>query len=88
MEVSNNFKIPRVTYDAFKLIFFPYSLRDKAKIWLNSLAANFIATWNDLDEKFLYNYFSPVKNTKMRKEITSFRKWEDESLFDAYERFK
>ena len=33
-------------------------------------------------------YFPPTKNEKLRKEVTSSHQLEDESLYDAYERFK
>lgn len=67
---------------------FPYSLRDRAKSWLNSLEANSTATWNALYEKFVAKYFPLVKNSKMKYEITSFRQEEEKFLFDAWERFK
>ncbi|MCH99510.1 hypothetical protein A2U01_0020524 [Trifolium medium] len=52
LEVAGNFVIPGVTQDAFRLRLFPYSLRDRAKSWLNSLEPNSITTWNALAEKF------------------------------------
>ena len=33
-------------------------------------------------------YFPPIKNAKLRNEITSFHQLEDESLYDAWKRFK
>lgn len=78
-----NFKIPSISDNAFRLRLFPYSLRGRAKSWLNSLEPNSLATWNALDGIFLDKYFPPVKNSKMRNEFTSFRQGEDESLFDA-----
>jgi hypothetical protein len=53
LEVASNFMIPGITDDAFRLRLFPYSLRDRAKSWLNSLKPNSIATWNALAENFL-----------------------------------
>ncbi|WJX63440.1 hypothetical protein P8452_48327 [Trifolium repens] len=88
MEVASNFKNPGITQEAFRLRLFPYSLRDHAKSWLNSLEPNSIATWNALAEKFLTKYFPPMKNARMRIEITSFRQAENESLYEAWERFK
>ncbi|CAL5199950.1 unnamed protein product [Lathyrus oleraceus] len=83
LEVASNFKIPSISDDVFWLWLFPYSLRGRAKSWLNSLKPNSIATWNALTEKFLAKYFPPVKNAKMRNEITFFRQGGDESLFDV-----
>lgn len=48
LEVASNFKILGITDDAFRLRLFPYSLRGRAKSWLNSLEPNSIATWNSL----------------------------------------
>ncbi|KAL5560290.1 hypothetical protein UlMin_036501 [Ulmus minor] len=86
--VANNFKIPGVADDAFQLRLFPYSLKDRAKVWLNSLEPNSVTSWNGLAEKFLTKYFPPTKNARMRNDITSFRQTDDESLFEAWERFK
>ena len=37
LEICNSFKLTRVSTDILKLKLFPYSLRDKAKSWLNNL---------------------------------------------------
>ncbi|KAK9018432.1 hypothetical protein V6N11_001408 [Hibiscus sabdariffa] len=37
LEICNSFKIHGVSNDVLKLKLFPYSLRDKAKDWLNNL---------------------------------------------------
>ena len=65
MEVSDYFKLLGVTEDALRLKLFPYSLRDRARAWLNSLPPNSVATWNDLAEKFLMKYLPPTKNAKL-----------------------
>lgn len=86
--MANNFKSLGVSEDAFKRRLFPYSLRDRAKAWLNSLEPNSITTWNKLAEKFLTKYVPPIKNARIRNDIISFQQTEDESLFEAWERFK
>ena len=88
LEVSDAFKIAGASQDALRLRLFPYSLRDRARAWLNSLPSNSITTWNDLAEFVLMKYFPPTKNTKLRNEITSFHQLKDESLYEAWEKFK
>ncbi|KAH9697048.1 hypothetical protein KPL71_023441 [Citrus sinensis] len=88
LEVSDAFKIAGATQDALRLRLFPYSLRDQARAWLNLLPSDSITTWNELADKFLMKYFPPTKNAKLRNEITSFHQLEDESLYEAWERFK
>ncbi|KAH9723366.1 hypothetical protein KPL70_007095 [Citrus sinensis] len=87
-EVSDAFTIVGASQEALRLRLFPFSLRDRARAWLNSLPPNSITTWNDLADKFLLKYFPPTKNAKLRNEIASFHQLEDESLYDAWERFK
>ena len=83
MEVADAFKINGVTDDILKLKLFPYSLRDRARAWLNSLPSDSITTWNNLAEKFLMKYFPPTKNEKLRNDITYFQKLKGESLYET-----
>ena len=88
LEICATFKYNGVSDDAIRLRLFPFSLRDKAKLWLNSLPPNSITTWNDLAQKFLGKYFPPSKTAKLRNDITSFRQLESESIYEAWERYK
>ena len=72
MEVSDSFKLPGVTEEALRLKLFPYSLRDKARAWLNTLPPDSVTTWNDLAKIFLMKYFPSIKNAKLRNDITGF----------------
>ena len=64
LEICNTFKHNGVTDDALRLRCFLFSLRDKAKIWLNSLPTETIITWEDLGKKVLAKFFPPMKTTK------------------------
>lgn len=88
LDICNKFIIPGVTHEQLQVLLFPYSLRDAAKVWLNQQLANSIATWNDSAEKFLEKYFPPIANSRLRKEIMTFAQMEDETLSEAWERFK
>ncbi|XP_062119788.1 uncharacterized protein LOC133834253 [Humulus lupulus] len=48
MEVSDSFKLLEVSEDALRLKLFPYSLRDQARAWLNSLPSDSVTTWEEL----------------------------------------
>ncbi|XP_062075135.1 uncharacterized protein LOC133779158 [Humulus lupulus] len=50
IEVSDSFKMPRVTEDALRLKLFPYSLRESARAWLNFLPSESMSTWQELTE--------------------------------------
>ncbi|GAV67929.1 hypothetical protein CFOL_v3_11432, partial [Cephalotus follicularis] len=45
IEICSLFKIQNLSKDALKLILFPFSLKDRAKQWLNSLDSVIITTW-------------------------------------------
>ena len=72
-----------VSEDSIRLRLFPFSLKDKAKIWLHSHAPNTFTTWDDLSRVFLNKYFPPGKMVKFRIDITSFSQLEDESLYET-----
>ena len=82
------FKHNGVTDDAIRLQLFPFSLNSKAKAWLTSLPLGTITTWKGLVRSFLTKYFSPVKSAKMRNDITNFFQQDQESLYEAWERYK
>ncbi|XP_050211952.1 uncharacterized protein LOC126662108 [Mercurialis annua] len=67
---------------------FPFSLRDKASIWLHSLPNESIHNWRELAQAFLNKYFPHGKTTKLTKDILEFVQFEGESLHEAWERFK
>ncbi|XP_075475681.1 uncharacterized protein LOC142509402 [Primulina tabacum] len=77
-----------VSDDAVRLRLFPFSLRDKAKSWLNCLPVGSITTWEDMAKAFLIKYFPPSKTMKLRADITTFAQYEQESLYEAWERYK
>ncbi|KAK5841829.1 hypothetical protein PVK06_004152 [Gossypium arboreum] len=88
LEFCDTFKINGVSDDAIRLWLFPFSLRNKAKQWLNSLPRGSITIWEQMTKKFLLKYFPPAKTAKLRNDITSFVQMDLETLKDAWERYK
>jgi len=88
LEICDTIKINGVNKDAIRLRLFPFSLRDKAKVWLNSKAPNSFTTWTAVSQAFLSKYFPPSKTAKLRNDIASFVQFDGESLYEAWERFK
>ncbi|XP_073120605.1 uncharacterized protein [Henckelia pumila] len=88
LDICDTFKIQGVSDDAIRLRLFPFSLRDKAKAWLTNLPAGSIITWDDLDKAFLTKYFPPSKSMKLRADIKTFSQGEQETFYEAWERYK
>ena len=62
LEICDIVKMNGVTEDTIRLRLFPFSLRDKARGWLQSLQPGSITSWQDMAEKFLTKFFSTCKN--------------------------
>nr|GFC56965.1 hypothetical protein [Tanacetum cinerariifolium] len=80
----SNFK--RMT--AIKLMLFPYSLEDRARIWYEKEPPNSILTWDDLVNKFVNQFFPLSKTTHLKNEISRFTQIFEETFSDAWDRFK
>nr|GEU92137.1 reverse transcriptase domain-containing protein [Tanacetum cinerariifolium] len=88
LHVTQSIKVNGVTDDALRLYLFPHSLTHHATAWFDRLPRNSITTFEQMDTIFLGKYFLPSMVTKLRNEITNFRQRPDESLFEAWERYK
>nr|GEU88799.1 reverse transcriptase domain-containing protein [Tanacetum cinerariifolium] len=86
--VTQSIKVNGVTDDTIRLYLFPHSLTHHATAWFNRLLRNSINTFEQMAKMFLDKYFPPSMVTKLRNEITNFRQRPDESLFEAWERYK
>ncbi|XP_045802435.1 uncharacterized protein LOC123896027 [Trifolium pratense] len=88
VQYADTIKANGVEPEAIRLRLFPFSLRDRARAWLQALPSNSITTWNELKKQFLARYFPPSKTAMLRAQINGFRQKEGESLFEAWERYK
>nr|GEY76921.1 reverse transcriptase domain-containing protein [Tanacetum cinerariifolium] len=91
--LAENFEIKTnllqdVSNDAIKLMLFPYSLDDRARIWYKKEPPNSILTWEDLVNKFVNQFFPPSKTTHLKNEISCFTQRFDETFSKAWDRFK
>ena len=57
-EACNTFNEDTTTLDLMRLKFFPFTLKDKAKIWLNSLRSRTIRNWTKMQAEFVKKFFS------------------------------
>nr|GEX93340.1 zinc finger, CCHC-type [Tanacetum cinerariifolium] len=71
-----------------RLRLFQFSLRNQATNWLERLPTGFITTWEDLTTHFLAQFFLPGRTVKLRNDIMMFQQHHEESLSEAWTRFK
>src|SRR4051812_26737460 len=70
------------------LSFFPFSLREGAKIWFQSLPRNSIDSWEKCKDAFIGKYYPPAKIIQLRRFIMNFKQLDNEHVAQAWERMK
>ena len=73
--------------DLLKLKAFPLTLKDKAKIWLNSLRPRTIRNWAELQAEFLKKFFSAHNTNNLKRQIYTFAAHDGEKFYQCWERF-
>ena len=88
MRMANMVKLNGVRSDIIKLQLFPFSLRDVATTWFDSLPVGSVNIWEELVDAYMSRFFPPALTAERRGEIIIFKQGEEESLYNAWERFK
>ena len=88
-EVCVTFKEGATDMDLLKLKLkaFPLILKDKAKIWLNSLRPRTIRSWAELQAEFLKKIFNAHKTNNLKRQIYTFAAHDNERFYQCWERF-
>ena len=68
-DVCSTFHDPQVTEEIIKLQLFPFSLKDKAKNWLNARRPHSIVSWQALQIEFLQKFFPVHRTNALRRQI-------------------
>ena len=88
LRMANTIKMNGVRSNVIKLYLFPFSLRDTTTTWFESLPYGLVNTWEELVEAYMERFFPPILTSERRREIIVFEQGEDESLYNALERYK
>ena len=88
LKMENTVKLNGVRPEVIKLHLFPFSFRDIAATWYESLLYGSVDTWEELVEAYLGRFFPLSLTSERRRKIIVFQQGEDESLYVAWERFK
>ena len=82
-EVCNTFKEGASNMDLMSLKFFALTLKDKAKIWLNSLRPRIIPNWTDMQAEFLKKIFSTHRTNILKRQTYTFAAHENEKFYQC-----
>ena len=86
-EVCNTFQEGGAAIDLMRFKLFPFTLNDKAKVWLNSLRPRSIRTWTDLQAEFLKKFFPTHRTNGLKRQISNFSIKENEKFYECWERY-
>ena len=70
------------------MVLFPFSLKEKAKIWFHYLAPNSIFTWEDMQNEFMNKFFPHAHTNALMRAIQNFSEKPGESFAIIWERYK
>src|SRR4051812_10353577 len=88
VELCDMQKYKEVDGDIVKLKLFAFSLRGRAKEWLQSLPRDSIDSWDKCKDAFIGKYYPPAKMIQLRSKIMNFRQLDNEHVAQAWERMK
>ena len=88
MRMTNIVKLNGVRHEVIKFHLFPFSLRDVAAPWFESLPYGSMNNWEELVEAYMSRFFPFTLTSERRGEIIVFKQGEDESLDNAREKYK
>ena len=84
LRIANSIKLSGVKLEVIQLQLFPFSLRDMAITWFNSLPHESVSTWEELMRAYFSKFFIPSLPSKQRREITNSKHEGDENRYIAW----
>src|SRR6187397_1530211 len=85
----NTIKVNGVTQEFIRLKLFPFSLIGHALEWLDKEEKpNSLRTWDEVTKEFLSRFYPQKKTPEARTLIQSFKQKGNESLYEAWKRYK
>ena len=82
MRMVDTVKLNGVRPEVIRLQLFPFSLRDVAAMWFESLPVGSVTNWEELVEAYMSRFFPPTLTSERRREIIVFKQGGDESLYN------
>ena len=84
LRIANSIKLNGVHPEVIQLQLFPFSLRDMAITWFNSLPQESVDTWEELMRAYFNKFFIPSLQSKQRREIINSKHEGDEDKHIAW----
>ena len=85
LRIANSIKFSGVKPKVIQLQLFPFSLRDRAVTWFNSLPYESVSTWEELMGAYFSKFFPPSLTSEQRLEVTDSKYGGSENMYAARE---
>ena len=84
LRIENSINLSGVKPEVIQLQLFPFSLRDMAITWFNSLPHESVNTWEELMRAYFNKFFTPSLNSEQGLEKTNSKHGGDENRYTAW----
>ena len=84
LRIENSIKLSGVKPEVIQLQLFPFSLRDMAATWFNSLPYESVNTWEELMGAYFSKFFPSSLTYEQRLEITNSKHGGNENMYIAW----
>ena len=84
LKIANSINFSGVKPEVIQLQLFPFSLRDRAITWFNSLPYESVNTWEELMRAYFSQFFTPFLPSEQRREIINSKHGGDENRYTAW----
>ena len=85
LRIENSVKLSGVKPEVIQLQLFPFSLRDMAITWFNSLPYESVSTWEELMGAYFSKFFPPSLTPEQRLKVTDSKHRGSENMYAARE---
>jgi len=87
-EVCNTYNDSNRSMNTIRLRLFPFSLKDKAKTWLQNLRPGSIRTWDEMQQQFLKKFFPSHRTNSFKRQIITFTQKLGETFYQYWDRYR
>jgi len=87
-EVCNTYNDLNCSINTIRLKLFSFSLKDKAKIWLQNLRSGSIRAWDEMQQQFLKKFFPSHRTNSFKRQITTFTQKAGETFYQCWDRYR
>ena len=84
LRITNSIGLNGVSSESTHLQLFPFSLRDMAATWFNSLPYESVSTWEELMRSYFSKFFTLSLSSAQRLEVTNSKQGGNENQYTAW----